>query len=58
MTSTGRGRIPLVLALVMLSALSIPSIAAGADLRGTAPVLRPDIVPTPTTGGDPGRGGP
>jgi hypothetical protein len=50
MTSPGaRRRIRVFLVLVALSAIWIPSVAARAGRRGTAPILRPDIVPTPTS---------
>jgi hypothetical protein len=50
MTSPGaRRRIWVFLGLVVLSAIWIPQVAAGASRRGTAPSLRPDIVPTPTS---------
>jgi len=48
MTSPRR-RVRVFLVLLVLSAIWVPSVAARAGLRGTAPALRPDIVPTPTS---------
>ncbi|MEA2783645.1 MAG: hypothetical protein QOK29_5204 [Rhodospirillaceae bacterium] len=49
MTSIQTRRIRVLLALVVLGVVWFPEVAAGAGTRATAPALRPDIVPAPTS---------
>jgi hypothetical protein len=49
MTSMQTRRTRVLLALVVLGVVWFPEVAAGAGTRATAPALRPDIVPTPTS---------